>query len=187
MPLPLPNLDTRRWNDLVDEGRALIPRYAPAWTDHNAHDPGITLVELLAWLTEMDVYRANQVPDRHIRKFLSLVGYSQLPPQPASAVLTLSGAAFVNAGSQFTTSDGISFRTLRAITVSPAALDAIQSAGASGVLRDRTGEFLDRLTIDFESVLYLGFSQIPTGVPIALYFWLKEPGGGGVQLAWEVF
>ena len=42
MPLPLPHLDDRRWQDLVEEGRALIPRLAPAWTDHNVHDPGIT-------------------------------------------------------------------------------------------------------------------------------------------------
>ena len=53
MPLPLPNLDTRRWTDLVAEGRSLVPRYAPTWTDHNAHDPGMTLFELLAWLDVM--------------------------------------------------------------------------------------------------------------------------------------
>jgi len=37
--LPLPDLDDRRWTDLVDEGRSLIPIVAPAWTDHNIHDP----------------------------------------------------------------------------------------------------------------------------------------------------
>jgi Baseplate J-like protein len=74
MPLPLPDLDDRRWADLVEEGRALIPLHAPEWTDHNLHDPGITLIELLAWVTEMDVYQLNRVPDRHRRKFLALVG-----------------------------------------------------------------------------------------------------------------
>jgi hypothetical protein len=87
MPLPLPNLDTRRWSDLVEEGRALIPRYAPDWTDHNVHDPGITLVELFAWLTEGAVFRANRVTDRSRRKFLSLIGYDALPPRPASLVV----------------------------------------------------------------------------------------------------
>ena len=72
--LPLPNLDDRRWSDLVQEGRGLIPVYAPEWTDHNAHDPGITLIELLAWVAEMDVYRLNRIPDRHKLKFLALVG-----------------------------------------------------------------------------------------------------------------
>ena len=87
MPLPLPNLDTRRWADLVEEGRALIPRYAPEWTDHNAHDPGITLVELFAWLTEGAVYRTNRITDRNRRKFLSLLGRDPAPPRPARVVI----------------------------------------------------------------------------------------------------
>jgi predicted phage baseplate assembly protein len=87
MPLPLPNLDTRRWADLVDEGRALIPRFAPGWTDHNIHDPGVMLIELFAHLTEELLYRANRIPDRHRRKFLALLGYAPRPPQPAWCVL----------------------------------------------------------------------------------------------------
>ena len=42
MFVPLPELDDRRFRDLVDEARSLIPTYSPSWTDHNAHDPGIT-------------------------------------------------------------------------------------------------------------------------------------------------
>src|SRR5215207_578094 len=89
MPLPLPDLDTRAWDDLVEEGRALIPRFSPAWTDHNVHDPGITFLELLAWLTEMSVYRLNQVPDGHRRAFLALAGVSPEPTRAAQAVLTV--------------------------------------------------------------------------------------------------
>src|SRR5689334_23906965 len=87
MPLPLPNLDTRRWADLVSEGRALIPRYAPGWTDHNVHDPGIMLAELLAAVTERDVYRANRVPPRHRLKFLRLLGYPPRSPVAAAGYL----------------------------------------------------------------------------------------------------
>src|SRR6478672_9016024 len=83
MPLPLPNLDTRRWSDLVDEGRALIPRYAPGWTDHNVSDPGITLIDLLAWVIEADIYRVNRVPDSHRLKFLRLIGFPPAAPMPA--------------------------------------------------------------------------------------------------------
>ena len=53
MPMPMPNLDDRRWDDLVDEGRALIPVYSRDWTDHNVSDPGITFLELFAWITEL--------------------------------------------------------------------------------------------------------------------------------------
>ena len=43
-----PDLDDRRWKDIVDEARGLIPKYAPQWTDHNPSDIGITLIELFA-------------------------------------------------------------------------------------------------------------------------------------------
>ena len=89
MSLALTNLDDRRWADLVEEGRALIPFYSPEWTDHNIHDPGITLIELFAWLAEMDIYRLNRIPDTHLRKFLALVGVYPEPPRPALAALNM--------------------------------------------------------------------------------------------------
>lgn len=73
MPLNLPNLDDRRYEDLVDEARAMIPGLAPEWTDHNPSDPGITLVELFAYLTEMLIFRLNRITDEHVRTFLKLL------------------------------------------------------------------------------------------------------------------
>src|SRR5262245_14408892 len=90
MPLPALDLDTRRWDDLVDEARASIPRLAPEWTDHNVHDPGITIVELLAYLVEQDLYRVNRVPERHRRKFLALLGFSPALPRPARGAVAFS-------------------------------------------------------------------------------------------------
>ncbi|NJL21970.1 MAG: hypothetical protein HC895_16035 [Leptolyngbyaceae cyanobacterium SM1_3_5] len=118
MPLPLPNLDTRRWLDLVDEGRALIPRYAPDWTDHNVHDPGIMLIELLAWLIEQEIYRTNRIPLRHRRKFLDLIGFSPLPPRPAQTAIAFTPVAaetlFLPAGLTIAPTDNppLRFRTL---------------------------------------------------------------------------
>ena len=73
MPIPLPNLDDRTFDDLTPEARALIPGLAPDWTNHNVSDPGITLIELLAWLTEMLLFQVNQVPPAHTEKFLRLL------------------------------------------------------------------------------------------------------------------
>ncbi len=87
MPLPLPNLDDRRWQDLTQEAIPLIPRYAPQWTDFNTHDPGITLMEMYAWLSESLVYQLNQVPDRFTWKFLSFIGYPKRGPLPSQTVL----------------------------------------------------------------------------------------------------
>jgi hypothetical protein len=73
MPLPQANLDTRGFDDLVAEMRALIPRYAPEWTNHNPSDPGITLIELLAWITEATLYRINRVPEATSLEFAKLL------------------------------------------------------------------------------------------------------------------
>lgn len=74
MPIPLPNLDDYTFDDLTDEARSLIPVLHPAWTDHNPGDPGIVLIELLAWLTEMLIFQVNQIPEANVRKFLQLLG-----------------------------------------------------------------------------------------------------------------
>jgi hypothetical protein len=73
MPLQLPNLDDRKYADLVDEGRSLIPTHAPEWTNHNPSDPGITLVELFAFLSEMLIYRLNRVTSANVLSFLKLL------------------------------------------------------------------------------------------------------------------
>jgi hypothetical protein len=73
MPLELPNLDDRTYNDLLKEALSLIPTYAPDWTNHNPSDPGIALIELFAYLTEMLLYRLNRVTDDNILTFLTLL------------------------------------------------------------------------------------------------------------------
>lgn len=88
-----PNLDDRTWQVLVDQMRALIPRYAPGWTDHNPSDLGVTLIELFAWLTEGVVYRLNQVPDKNYVAFLNLLGITRDPPTPAHTYLTFTPSA----------------------------------------------------------------------------------------------
>jgi predicted phage baseplate assembly protein len=73
MALPVPNLDDLQFQrDLVDEARLRIIRYCPEWTEYNVSDPGITLIELFAWMTEMIVYRLNKVPDKNYIKFLDM-------------------------------------------------------------------------------------------------------------------
>ncbi len=73
MTLPLPNLDDRTYADLVAEARSQISIESPDWTDHNASDPGIILIELLSWLTELALYRVNQLPDQNTVTFLQLL------------------------------------------------------------------------------------------------------------------
>jgi predicted phage baseplate assembly protein len=89
MPLPAPNLDDLRFQrDLVDEARRRIIRYCPEWTDYNLSDPGITLIELFAWMTEMIVYRLNRVPEKNYVKFLEMMGFQLQPASSARSELT---------------------------------------------------------------------------------------------------
>src|SRR4029079_9049214 len=81
------NLDDRSWQEIVDQARALIPTYAPGWTDHNPSDLGVTLIELFAWLVEGMIYRLNRVPDKSLLEFLTLIGITRDPATPASTYI----------------------------------------------------------------------------------------------------
>ncbi len=88
MPLTAPDLDDRTYSDIVAEAKALIPRYAPEWTNHNESDPGIALLELFGWMTDIMLYRLNRVPDRNYIAFLQLLGIELRPGRPAKTELT---------------------------------------------------------------------------------------------------
>src|SRR5258708_4609287 len=89
MPLTIPVLDDRKFQDLRTEALARIPVHTPEWTNFNASDPGITLIELFAFLTESLLYRCNQIPERNRRKFLSLLGVPLQPATPARGLVTI--------------------------------------------------------------------------------------------------
>jgi hypothetical protein len=197
VPLPLPDLDTRRWSDLVDEGRALVPRYAPGWTDHNVHDPGITLLDLLAWVVEQDVYRANRVPVRNRRKFLHLLGYPPAPPRaalvPLALTLTPAGTAqSMPAGCTFAaaTAGGpaITAKLLRPLAVLPLGVEAVQTFDGVGYA-DRTRAWRDGAPFpawgpnpgasEDGAALLVGLDvtgQVPDGAVLSL--WLRFDGPG---------
>ena len=72
--MDVPVLDDVTFAQLVEEAKKRIPQYGTGWTDYNLSDPGITLIEMLAWLTEAQVFFLDQITDRDIRKFLKLLG-----------------------------------------------------------------------------------------------------------------
>lgn len=82
MTLPIPNLDDKRFDQLVEEMAELIPVFDPSWTDYNASDPGMTLIELFAWLGEMLVYRSSRIAPAQLEQFLNLISLPNKPPDP---------------------------------------------------------------------------------------------------------
>ena len=151
MALPVANLGDRTFQDIVNEARRRIPQYCPEWTDHNLSDPGITLIELFSWMTEMLIYRMNKVPDKNYVKFLELLGVTLTPAAPASTEVTFRLSApqpipvTIPEGTEVATvrtetEESIVFTTTEDLTIEPASLEHL--------LVTRDGErFDDRLSI----------------------------------------
>ena len=85
MPFPVPNLDNRTFQGIVDELKQRIPLYCPEWTDHNVSDPGVTLIELFAYVVEQMLYRMNQIPEQHYLQFAKWLGVQRRQPKAARA------------------------------------------------------------------------------------------------------
>src|ERR1041385_1081600 len=82
-----PNLFQRRFDDLMEIGRAQIPALAPEWTDHNAHDPGITLLELLAWVAEAQLYSLSHVRRDERTAYAALLGIAATGTRSAAGLI----------------------------------------------------------------------------------------------------
>jgi predicted phage baseplate assembly protein len=89
MPLPIPNLDDRRFDDLVAEATARIEAHTPEWSNIAPGDPGSALIDLFAWLTETILYRQNLIPLRQRRAFMNLLSIPLRPAAPATGLVCL--------------------------------------------------------------------------------------------------
>jgi len=157
MPLQdlLPQIDDRRFDDIVAEIRTRIARYAPEWrpgealwSDLNDSDPGVTFAQVFAWQAEMLLYRLNRVPALNYIKFLELIGIQLQPAEPSRTEVTLPVKAThadalvgVPLRTQLSADpdDGgapLIFETTRAIQAWRAQLDAVlvRAAGAPAYL-----------------------------------------------------
>jgi len=93
MPITIPAIDNRKFAQILEDGLARIPVHNPEWTNFNKSDPGVTLVEVFAFLTESLIYRANQIPERNRKKFLQLLGLGLQPSSSARGLVSFSFSA----------------------------------------------------------------------------------------------
>ena len=87
MAIPSPNLDDRTFVQLVEAARNRIIARCPEWSDLSVSDPGMTLIEVFAFITETMIYRLNRVPAKSYIEFLRLLGVNLLPPEAAGVTL----------------------------------------------------------------------------------------------------
>ncbi|MDX1616481.1 MAG: putative baseplate assembly protein [Candidatus Promineifilaceae bacterium] len=184
MPLTTPKLDDRHFQDIVDEAKKRIPHYIEEWTDHNVSDPGVTLIELFAWMTDIILYRLNRVPDLHYVKFMELLGIQLRQPVPAQVPVTFWLSAprdevmVIPAGTEVATTQtetepSIVFTTDDNFRIVPPELEAIitrVAAAGGGAQKQYLDQNVRRAESGFEG--FEAFSQVPQ-VNDAMYFGFK--------------
>jgi hypothetical protein len=82
-----PNLFARRFQELMEIGRAKLPSLAPEWTDYNAHDPGITLMELLAYTAEAQLYSLSRLRRDERAAYAAMLGLTAAGTQGATGLI----------------------------------------------------------------------------------------------------
>ena len=187
MGLPIPNLDDKTFEELVKEARALISRYSPEWTDHNVHDPGITFIELFAWLAEMQNYQLNRVTEANYKKFLGLLGLQPNPPRPSRVDVTFAGVSavkFLEKGKSLIVGAGaepIFFEIEEDFTLVPLVLKSIISSSGEKRIENIQANGKDDIcfapfskAVSEDASLELGFSGNLPGEKINLLFDLFE-------------
>lgn len=208
MSLPAPNLDDRRFQDLVDDAKRLVQQRCPEWTDHNVSDPGVTLIETFAFMVDQLLYRVNRVPRQNYLKFLDLIGVTPFPPAAATTDVTFwlsaprDSTVVVPAGTHVATirtehTDPITFETVRELAIPAASLTRVLTDPAGAEMTDRTAE-LDRgdWTSAFsdpprpgDAVLF-GLSEAVPGCAVLLRMDWTVAGRGvdptDAPLVWEV-
>jgi predicted phage baseplate assembly protein len=207
MALPVPNLDDRRFQDLVDDAKRLIQQRCPEWTDHNVHDPGVTLVELFAFMTDQILYRLNRVPDRNYIKFLELIGVQLYPPTTARAPVTFwlaapqPGIVNIPTGTEVATvrtetEDAIVFSTMHELPIVACELATVATDHGKEGFTDHTADLKkDDGFLCFSNepkpgdVLLIGLSEAVPSNALTLRFECQIEGVGvdpdNPPLAWE--
>lgn len=82
-----PPIDPRGYGELLAEVTARIAVHNPEWRNHNDSDPGMTLLQLWAFMSENLLYQAGLVPDRVRVKFLELLGVEVAPAAAARGIV----------------------------------------------------------------------------------------------------
>lgn len=186
MPIRPPALDARSFEQLRDEVLARIPVHTPEWTNFNASDPGVTLLELFAFLTESLLYRANQIPERNRLKFLQLLGVPLSPAQAATGIVQVGNARGPLAVAGLATGTVLTAGALPFVLEQ--GLDVLPLEAHVCIKRERHDvpeelrAYYDQLYASFERLRSARGARLYETVPLEA---TVSAGGGGIDLAAE--
>lgn len=175
MTIDVPELDDKQFDELLEEATKRLPAYSDGWTDHNPSDPGITILELFAYLTDTYTYQLDAITDEHRRKYLGLLGERPRSYESASIQLSMSlpegeTQRTVPAGTKLTVLDGSDsdkiFETTDDIVLTDATIEAVVTEHGEG-LTDHTQANMK------EGMFYRAFGD-RAEPPNALYLGLAE-------------
>ncbi len=91
--LKVPQLDDLTYEQMVNRAISRIPAMTDQWTDFNSHDPGITVLQTYAWLTDMLNFYMNATGDIHVQKYLKLLGIEPKQAKVSESYLVLEGVS----------------------------------------------------------------------------------------------
>ncbi len=186
-------LDDQNFIEIVNRSKRLIQKYAPDWTNENASDPGIAILEMLAWLKDSSQYYMDQSHHISTSAYMELLGIKPRSAMPAQMIVqalkpqTAKEESSINLpkGYPFSARD-MPFELAHSYTVQPAEVRAVYSSNA-----DFSARILD-LSTAFENnakayplsrepyvgaCLYLGFDNLCSG-PLSIYFDMEEDPQG---------
>jgi hypothetical protein len=89
MPLPIPNLDDQRFDDLVADARTRLATHLPELTTITTGDPAHAFIDLFAHLTESILFRANLIPERQRRVVMNLLQIPLRNATPAKGLVCI--------------------------------------------------------------------------------------------------
>jgi predicted phage baseplate assembly protein len=199
-----PDLDDKSYEELLEEARQRLPAFDDGWTNYNPSDPGIAILELLAYLSDTYTYQLDTITDDHRKKYLQLLGKRRQPPEAATVQLTMtppegSDQPRIPAGTKLTVVDNTDtdriFETNDEVVLLDTSLERVvtehgdgrtdhtQANGKEGMFFKAFGPQAER-----SNALYLGFDSDPfdgvESLPITIDFHddeLPDPATHGTE------
>ena len=177
-------LDQESFDEILTSAVDKMNEYYPVWTDHNPSDPGMALLELMTWYTEVARYHLNVIGRENIYRYLKLLGYRPRGICPSKTILKVTGKGRLPRLSRFF-ADKLPFETLMELDVQDNEISHVSSGKERIDNRNHILEELDgTLQIypfgkeEENRYFEIGFEkELPQKEVVGLYFHLRPVEG----------